>query len=97
MRRITSIILALAFIIVSVTGIQMEIVQDGLKVESKSLMVQQEIINDKNNDTIIVVSAAKLFYPREVHKFFGYLFIVTGLIHLKLNMRPLLFYLKHKR
>jgi len=94
MRRITSIILAVVFIVVSVTGVQMDIVQDSLKAEGKSLMIQQEM---SDGSIIIIVSQDKLFYPRSAHKIAGYLFIVAGLVHLGLNIRPMLFYLKRKR
>lgn len=96
MRRITSIILAIAFIVVSVTGIQMDNVQDRLKAADNSSMIQQ-LVDSNNSGIIIILSAGKLFYPREAHKIAGYLFIITGLVHLKLNICPLLFYFKRKR
>ncbi|HWP97223.1 MAG TPA: hypothetical protein VN426_10295 [Syntrophomonadaceae bacterium] len=97
MRRITSIILAITFIVVSVTGIQMDNVQDRLKAADNSPMIQQQIVDSNNSGIIMIVSAGKLFYPREAHKIAGYLFIITGLVHLKINIRSLLFYLKRKR
>lgn len=97
MRRITSIILTVVFIVVSVTGVQIDIVQeiikDSLTATGNSLTLQQEI---GGTDVAIIVSQSELFYPKSIHKIAGYLFILVGLIHLGLNIRPLLSYLKPK-
>lgn len=74
----------------------MDIVQDSLKDEGKSLMIQQELPDRNNSSIILIVSQDELFYPRSVHKIAGYLFIVVGLVHLGLNIRPMLFYLRRK-
>ena len=97
MRRITSIILSVVFIVICVTGVQIDIAQeilkDSLTPEGKSLMLQQEIAN---TGIIMIFSQNGLFYPKIAHKIAGYLFIVVGLVHLGLNIRPMLFYLKRK-
>jgi hypothetical protein len=97
MRRITSIILTVVFIVVSVTGVQIDIVQeilkDSLTAEGNSLTIQKEIAG---TGVAIIVSQNELFYPKSIHKIAGYAFILVGLMHLGLNIRPLLAYLKLK-
>ena|GEM_PF-1490158 len=97
MRGITSIILALAFIAVSVTGVQMDIVQDRFKDEGKSLIMKQELANKSNSSIVLIVSEDELFYPRSTHKITGYIFILAGLVHLGFNIRPMRSYLRRRR
>jgi len=87
MRKVTSIILALAFIIVSVSGVQMA-------VGSKPQGVQQQIVASPDGNKAMAVKQEKPFYPKKAHEWFGYLFIGAGVVHVVLNKRPMLSYLK---
>ncbi|MBP1765366.1 MAG: hypothetical protein H6Q65_2424 [Firmicutes bacterium] len=82
MRKVTSIILAVAFIIVSVSGIQMI-------VTPKSQNFQQQIAVGYDGNK---AKAETPFYPKKAHEWAGYLFIGAGLVHLVLNGRPMLSY-----
>lgn len=86
MRKIISIILVAAFIIVSVSGVQMVIAP-------KHQNVQQQMISV--HETGISLSAGQIpFYPKKAHEWAGYLFIGAGLAHLVLNRKLMLSYFK---
>lgn len=87
MRKVTSIILAIAFVIVSVSGVQ-------LALGSKPQSVQQQMVSSPEGNKTAAVKQEKPFYPKKAHEWFGYLFIGAGVIHLVLNKRPMLAYLK---
>ena len=96
MRKITSIILALAFIIVALTGVQMDFSHSGGD-RSKPPAVQS--MDNGNN---IAVKASNVprqvsFYPKVAHEWAGYLFIIAGLMHLLLNIKPMQSYLRIRR
>jgi len=89
MRRITSIILAVAFIIVSVSGLEMSLMP-------KPKNVQQQIVaNSEGNKP--VATTGMPFYPKKAHEWIGYLFIGAGLVHVVLNKKAMLSYLKPKK
>lgn len=97
MRKFTSILLALAFILVSITGIQLTGGGGGRgPSDVKSSTVQSQPVGN----TIAVNSSEnvrqKSFYPKVAHEWGGYLFILAGLVHLGLNLRPMKSYLKIK-
>ncbi len=83
MRKITSIVLAVAFVIVSVSGIQMI-------VTPKPQNFQQQIAASYDGNK---AKAEIPFYPKKAHEWAGYLFIGAGLVHVVLNGRPMLSYL----
>jgi hypothetical protein len=96
MRKITSLILALAFIMVAVTGIQLDLSHGGGK-ESKPAHTQSNAATISH-----AVSAAHdfhqpSFYPKVIHEWFGYLFIVAGCVHLILNLKAMQSYLRIKK
>lgn len=84
MRKIISIILLLAFIILSISGVQMAVVP-------KPQNVQQQVVTTQNNDKQ-TARGEMPFYPKKAHEWAGYLFIGAGLVHIILNRRPMLAY-----
>ncbi len=92
MRRITSIILVIAFFVVSVTGIQLTTAH-GHGGEDRPLKKYQQLAASNNSAG---VSFEKPLYPKEVHQWAGFLFIGAGLVHLGLNIRPMMTYFKRK-
>lgn len=89
MRKKISMILALAFILVSITGIE-------LSFGSKPPMAQSQSDQNKTVNTNSEKVRQKSFYPKVAHEWGGYLFIVAGLTHLVLNIKPMKSYLKLK-
>ena len=89
MRRSASIILMIAFIIVSVSGVQMA-------VTPKPQSIQQQSVGNPDGNKSMAVSA-KPFYPKKAHEWAGYLFIGAGLVHIVLNRRPMLAYLRPRK
>lgn len=86
MRRITSIILTITFLVLSASGLQMSF---GTKPQNLS---QQPAGNP--NSAISTVKREMPIYPKKAHEWAGYLFIAGGLVHLVLNRRPMLSYLR---
>lgn len=70
MRKSTSIILAITFIVVSITGIQLLI---GHKTD---------ILN--------------FYLVKHIHELVGILFVIAGLVHLKINFKTMLSYIAKK-
>jgi hypothetical protein len=89
MRRIAAIILALAFIIVSVTGIQMIAIP-----REKPQKLTQQAIENKDIGKNTGANAARLFNPKKVHEAAGFIFIGAGLVHLVFNRKPMRSYLR---
>ena len=89
MRRITSIILAVAFIIVSVSGLEMSLMPRPKKVQ------QQVVANSEGSKPVSTTPMP--FYPKKAHEWIGYLFIGAGLVHVDLNKGAMLSYLKPKK
>lgn len=91
MRRITSIILTLAFIIVSVSGVQMAVVP-------KTQNFRQQVLSNLDGDKSMAKGEKERpFYPKEAHEWAGYLFIGAGLVHIGFNRKPMLSYFKLKK
>ncbi|AJQ29086.1 DUF4405 domain-containing protein [Pelosinus fermentans] len=86
MRRITSIILMIAFIILSVSGVQMAVVP-------KPQNVQQQMLGNHGGDKSIVRGKMP-FYPKKAHEWVGFVFIGAGLVHIVLNRKLMLSYLE---
>lgn len=91
MRRITSIVLAFAFIIVSVTGVQMVVAHKN----RSQITQQQRLVN--HDDGKLTYTQGDIFNSREVHEWTGFLFMGAGLVHLILNKRPMLKYFQTKK
>jgi len=91
MRRITSIILTITFIIVSVSGVQM-----GVVPKDKPQKVQQQTLGNYDGDKSMARGEIP-FYPKKAHEWAGYLFIGAGLVHIFLNKRPMLSYFRLRK
>ncbi|HWR39165.1 MAG TPA: DUF4405 domain-containing protein [Patescibacteria group bacterium] len=91
MRKITSIILALTFVIVSASGVQMAVMPRPQNVSQASIST-----NTADNNSPAVKRETPL-YPKKAHEWAGYLFIGAGLAHVVLNKRPMLYYLKLRK
>jgi len=89
MRKYTSLILALAFIIVSVTGLQMDMGGGGKPPQVKT-------IESNVSASEVNVPRQSSFYPKKAHEVAGYIFIIAGVAHLFLNKNPMLSYIKKK-
>jgi hypothetical protein len=87
MRRITSIILLVTFLAVSVTGLQMTLFK-GEGGEQKPPIIEKSIV-DNSTDASVPTHPARSFYPKGVHELTGYIFILAGLLHLGLNIKPM--------
>ena len=94
MRKFTSIILALAFIIVAVTGVQMSLPHGE---RSKPPVVQSSVNGNDIAASTPRVPQQVSFYPKAAHEWGGYLFIIAGLMHLVLNIKPMQSYLRIRR
>jgi quinol-cytochrome oxidoreductase complex cytochrome b subunit len=92
MRRITSIILTLAFIVVAITGVQLDF-SHASKTGGKPPVMQSNVEGNSVGDSIPTVAHQASFYPKAAHKWAGYLFIVAGFMHLGLNIGPMRSYL----
>jgi len=93
LKRITTIILALAFILVSVTGVQMKFPQSGGG-GGKPPVIQGGADGNSAVHAARVAPAGRPFYPKEAHEWAGYLFIVAGCVHLALNFKSMRSYLR---
>ncbi|MBP2652029.1 MAG: hypothetical protein H6Q74_2854 [Firmicutes bacterium] len=89
MRRFISIILTIAFIIVSVTGLQLTF-KIGLPTKENSPIAQQGQEISTTGNTKQETS----FSPKKAHELAGFIFLGAGLVHIGLNRKPLLRYLK---
>jgi hypothetical protein len=85
MRRITSIILMIAFIILSVSGVQMTVVH-------KPQNIQQQMLGNHDGDKSMARGEMP-FYPKKAHEWVGFLFIGAGLVHIGFNRKLMLSYL----
>ena len=94
MRKITSILLALSFVLVAITGIQMT---GGHGPEDGKYLIERSSVQNAVNSGSTSGAAERKrpdLYPRHVHEWGGYLFIVAGLMHLGLNWRPMKSYMQ---
>ena len=83
MRKTTSIILMLAFLLVAITGIQMT-GGNGEKAGRGA---------GPGNTYQAEQKGQPAFYPRHAHEWGGYVFILAGMLHLGLNWKPMKSYL----
>lgn len=97
MRKFTSIILALAFILVSITGLQMTGGGGhGPGDNEKYQTVQSQEVGSTIAGNNSAEPRQKSFYPKVAHEWGGYVFIIAGLVHLGLNWKPMKSYLMIK-
>ncbi|CUH95124.1 hypothetical protein P22_1193 [Propionispora sp. 2/2-37] len=82
MRRITSIILTITFIVLAVSGVQMAVIP-------KSPNAHQQVANNSGGDQVMARREMP-FYPKKAHEWAGYLFIGAGLVHIGLNRKSML-------
>jgi len=91
MRRITSIIVGLTFIALAITGLQMGLFHgEG---HGRPPFVQSA---DGHADIAIGdprMGHQESIYPKGLHEWAGYLFVIGGVGHLVLNHKPMLRYL----
>jgi hypothetical protein len=96
MRKMTSLILALAFIIVAVTGVQLDLAHGGRE-KPKQAITQSKVDAASSAASAPRELRQPSFYPKTAHEWSGYLFIVAGCVHLVLNLRAMKSYLGIKR
>lgn len=94
-RRFTSIILALAFFILTITGVQMDLTHTGGGGGRYNAVQGGEHRNAE------IVSAPRglrqeALYPKKAHKWAGYIFIVAGCVHLFFNTKAVRAYIRAK-
>lgn len=87
MRKIVSIVLALTFILLSITGIQIASYEHGPGVDSQYLTEQGQQYSSYEEQF------RERFYPSKIHEWGGYIFIIAGLIHIGLNLKSMKSYL----
>ena len=85
MRKAASIALLISFILVSVTGVQMDFTPKTQKM--------QQVQTSSTGDSEINQKRSPSVYPKKVHDWAGYVFIGAGLVHLVLNRKIMLAYL----
>ena len=110
MRKYISIVLALTFILVSVTGLQMIYMGGrGSRDNGKYPMAQSQPFGKMNAGSghgpggigniaanSSQESRQKPLYPNAAHKWGGFIFIIAGAVHLGLNFKSMRSYLRIK-
>jgi hypothetical protein len=96
MRRITSIIVALAFIALAITGLQMGLFHGG---EGHG---RPPFMQGTDGNTGIATRGPQMahqesHYPKVWHEWAGYLFVIGGVAHLMFNYKPMLRHLGIKK
>ena len=87
MRRLTSLILFFAFLVVTATGLQLDFEHQTKHYEKPPVL--QGSIKETGSGALSIIESEKPFYPKEAHKWSGYLFIAAGLIHVVLNIKAM--------
>lgn len=88
MKKLGSILLFVAFSIVSATGLAMAFKQRS---KNKPVPISEgEAVEAKE------VVVGKPFYPRKAHEWVGYFFVAAGLMHIISNKMSLLRFFKMK-
>lgn len=96
MRRFISLTLLITYLVVSITGIQLVLPHDkGGKPPAISTSIAAES-SAPSSSAKAAEKSTPPFYPKRMHEWAGYLFIVAGLAHLYLNRRPLKNYLQKR-
>lgn len=89
MRKWISIMLTAAFLVLSVSGLQLAMGQ-------KPASVQQQMSVSHNTDGAAPKGQLP-FYPKQAHEWAGFLFIAAGAAHIGLNRRAMLSYVGIKK
>lgn len=89
MRRIISILSLIAFLIVSVSGLQL--VFGG---NDRPKRIEQQIVSSTDDVKHTMNMTEKPFYPKKAHEWAGFLFIGAGIVHIVLNRKPMLSYFR---
>lgn len=96
MRRITSIIVGFAFLALAITGLQMGLFHGGEGHGRPPFMEDGDVgVNMAARGPRMGHEAS--IYPKGLHEWAGYLFVIGGVGHLMLNYRPMLRYLGLKQ
>ena len=99
MRRTTSIVLALTFILVSVTGLSMALAPRHGPPGGPPPGMDE--VGDEGFRGPHGLGGpggrAEPLFPKQLHEWGAYLMVVAGLLHLGLNYRPLLRHLGQRR
>ncbi|MDR3590681.1 MAG: DUF4405 domain-containing protein [Negativicutes bacterium] len=89
MRKIISITLLITYLALSITGIQLLLPHDRSTDPSVSMAKD-------NVSTRLAEKADPPFYPKRMHEWAGYLFMLAGVVHIYLNRRAINSYLKKR-
>lgn len=90
MRRIISLALLITYLALAISGIQLTLPHD------RATNPSAIIAKDTGSTTQIAEKINPPFYPKKMHQWAGYLFILAGLIHIYLNRKPIQAYLRKK-
>lgn len=90
MRKTVSLLLFITFVLLSVSGVQ-------LATGSKPTNLSQQATVRVQGEQPAPVQREMPFYPKKAHEWAGYLFIGAGVLHLVLNKRAMLSYIKIKK
>ncbi|SDE22489.1 DUF4405 domain-containing protein [Sporomusa acidovorans] len=92
MRKITSLLLTFAFLVLAVTGVQLSLPHSG-GAREKPAVIQSTEAGDNSVAGAPRTTRQAAFYPKTAHEWAGYLFIAAGCVHLVLNRKPIKSYL----
>lgn len=88
MRKFISITLLITYLTLSISGIQLVLPHD------KGGKPSVAISRDSSSPAGTVEKMNLPFYPKKMHEWAGYVFILAGLVHIYLNREPIKSYLK---
>lgn len=91
MRKIASVLLLVTYLVLSVTGIQLVWPRDK---SSKPPIVTTEEAGTVGK---ITERPKAPFYPKGMHEWAGYIFILAGVAHIYINRRPMKAYFIRKK
>ena len=97
MTRVTSVVLTIAFIIVSLTGVIMDLrPRGGAPPPAAMISDATQLAPAPPQEP---PARQRPIFPRQLHIWSGYLFMIASLVHIALNWHPLLcaFGLRRKR
>lgn len=90
MRKVISITLLLTFLLLSISGIQLTVPRD------RGANPSAAIAKDSGPAARVEEKVSMPFYPKKMHEWAGYIFIFAGFVHVYLNRRPMMAYLRRK-
>lgn len=92
MRKITSIILVLAFFAVCITGVQLEILDERPET-NQPRTVQVEIKEAEHVADPSAQSGSLEHFTHRLHVVSGFIMLITGLVHVSYNFWPMMRYI----